>query len=244
MEKRFFIVFIPLFLFVYPIYSRGSAETFPDDNKDPAQEMVSSQIEARGVTDLRVLSAMLKVSREDFVPEEYRSFSYADRPLPIGFGQTISQPYIVALMTELLELEEGEKVLEIGTGSGYQAAVLSRLTDEVFTIEIIGELSAAAGKRFSELGYHNIRWKTGDGYYGWAGETFDGIIVTAAAGHVPPPLIRQLKVGGRMVIPIGGRFQPQVLTLIIKDENHTVTAVPVLPVAFVPFTGEPMETGE
>lgn len=244
MEKRFFIVFILLSFFVIPLYSRGSVESFPDDKKTSAEIMVSTQIEARGVTAEGVLSAMREVKREAFVPEEFRHLSYEDRPLPIGYGQTISQPYIVALMTELLEVEAGEKILEVGTGSGYQAAVLSRLTDEVFTIEIIEELSNAAGQRFSRLGYNKIRWKTGDGYYGWEGECFDGIIVTAAAGHVPPPLLRQLNPGGRMVIPVGGQFQVQYLTLIIKDENQTITAIPVLPVSFVPFTGEPMETRE
>ena len=204
-------------------------------------KMVKTQIEARGVSDPDVISAMREVRRDLFVPEDYRSLAYADRPLPIGFGQTISQPYIVALMTELLDVDPGDKILEIGTGSGYQAAVLSHITDQVFTIEIIKELSMAAGARFKEYGYDKIKWKNGDGYYGWEGETFDGIIVTAAAGHVPPPLIRQLNPGGRIVIPVGSIFQVQYLMIIIKDAEGAVSSIPVLPVRFVPFTGAAME---
>lgn len=232
---------IPVIIFVLSIstfiFCQGESDTIIKQRT----EMVETQIEARGISDPAVLSAMREVRRELFVPEDYQSLSYADGPLPIGFGQTISQPYIVALMTELLDVKPCEKILEIGTGSGYQAAVLSHLTDQVFTIEIIKELALAAGERFGEYGYEKIKWKNGDGYYGWEGGSFDGIIVTAAAGHVPPPLIEQLNPGGRIVIPIGSIFQVQYLTLIIKDADGDVSSIPVIPVRFVPFTGSAME---
>lgn len=231
----------PVIIFILFIYTFAFCQGGPDSTIKQRTEMVKTQIEARGVSNPDVLSAMREVRRDLFVPEDLRSFAYADRPLPIGFGQTISQPYIVALMTELLDVDPGEKILEIGTGSGYQAAVLSHLTDQVFTIEIIKELSLAAGKRFTEFGYEKIMWKNGDGYYGWEGEFFDGIIVTAAAGHVPPPLIQQLNPGGRIVIPVGSIFQVQYLTLIIKDADGSVSSIPVIPVRFVPFTGAAME---
>lgn len=237
MVKRVF----PVIIFILIISTSAFCQGGPDSTIKQRTEMVKTQIEARGVSDPDVLSAMRKVRRDLFVPEDYSSLAYADRPLPIGFGQTISQPYIVALMTELLDVDPGEKILEIGTGSGYQAAVLSHLTDKVFTIEIIKELSLAAGIRFRECGYEKIMWKNEDGYYGWEGESFDGIIVTAAAGHVPPPLIEQLNPGGRIVIPVGSIFQVQYLTLIIKDEEGAVSSIPVIPVRFVPFTGAAME---
>ena len=232
---------IPVIIFILIISTFVFCQGGPDSTIKQRAEMVKTQIEARGVSNPEVLSAMRKVRRDFFVPEGYRSLAYADRPLPIGFGQTISQPYIVALMTELLDVGPGEKILEIGTGSGYQAAVLSHLTDKVFTIEIIKELALAAGIRFREHGYKKIMWKNGDGYYGWEGESFDGIIVTAAAGHVPPPLIEQLNPGGRIVIPVGSIFQVQYLMLIIKDADGAVSSIPIIPVRFVPFTGAAME---
>jgi len=198
--------------------------------------MVEEQIEARGIKDSLVLAAMRKVPRHLFVPERYRSEAYADHPLPIGYGQTISQPYIVAYMTEALRLKGGEKVLEIGTGSGYQAAVLAEIADSVFTIEIIPELAESARERLRRLGYKNIFVLCGDGYRGWPEHApFDAIIVTAAPDHIPGPLVEQLKVGGRMVIPVGSVYQE--LFLVVKTERG-VEKRPLLPVRFVPMTGE------
>ena len=186
----------------------------------------------------RVLAAMTDVPRHDFVPVGQRPYAYENRPLPIGYGQTISQPYIVALMTELMRIQSGDRVLEIGTGSGYQAAILSRLARMVYTIEIVKPLAARAARVLKTLGYDNVDLKVGDGYYGWPEEgPFDAIIVTAAASHVPPHLIRQLKPGGRMVIPVGGRFMTQQLMLIEKDRQGRVFTREILPVAFVPLTG-------
>ena len=170
-------------------------------------------------------------------PKE-RSRAYVNRPLPIGYGQTISQPYIVAVMTELLNPQQEHKILEIGTGSGYQAAILSRLVRQVYTIEIIEALGERARGDLAELGYHNIEVRIGDGYHGWEQHApFDGIVVTAAASHIPPPLIQQLKPGGRMLIPVGSRFLTQQLLLVVKDEEGHVTTRQTLPVRFVPLTG-------
>jgi protein-L-isoaspartate(D-aspartate) O-methyltransferase len=186
----------------------------------------------------RTMTAMETVPRHLFVPEDLRKAAYLNRPLPIGYGQTISQPYIVALMTDLLDLKGGEKILEVGTGSGYQAAVLAQAGASVFTIEIIVPLAQQAARRFAELGYDTVEARPGDGYYGWQEHApFDGILVTAAAGHVPPPLIEQLKPGGRMVIPVGGRFLTQQLVLVEKAEDGKVTTKHMLPVRFVPLTG-------
>jgi protein-L-isoaspartate(D-aspartate) O-methyltransferase len=189
--------------------------------------------------DPRVMEAIATVPRHQFVPDDQRAHAYENRPLSIGHGQTISQPYIVAIMTDLLKLKPGDRVLEIGTGSGYQAAVLAPLTEAVFTIEIIEPLAREAQARFRRLGYANIRSRIGDGYYGWEEQgPFDAIIVTAAADHVPPPLIKQLKPGARMVIPVGGRFLTQQLVLVSKDDDQHVTTRQILPVRFVPLTGE------
>ena len=186
----------------------------------------------------RVMDAMGSVPRHEFVPKNQRRNAYDNRPLPIGRGQTISQPYIVALMTELLEPEPGDRVLEIGTGSGYQAAILSKLVSEVFSIEIITELANDSRQRLQRLGYDNVRVRAADGYDGWPEEApFDSIIVTAAISHIPPPLVRQLKPGGRMVIPVGTRFQTQYLTLVEKNPEGEVTTRQLIPVIFVPFTG-------
>jgi protein-L-isoaspartate(D-aspartate) O-methyltransferase len=179
------------------------------------------------------------VPRHLFVPEQYRNAAYADRPLPIGSGQTISQPYIVALMTAKLNIKPGDKVLEIGTGSGYQAAVLSEITPHVFSVEILEPLARKAKRRLSELGYDVITVRIGDGYYGFKEHApFDGIIVTCAAGHIPPPLLNQLKKGGTMVVPIGGVFEVQRLTLVTKDEQGEITTKALMPVRFVPMTGK------
>lgn len=216
------------------------AETTRSD-ADRASErarMVEEQIAERDIEDRRVLDALRTVPRHEFVPERYRRMAYADQPLPIGEGQTISQPYIVALMTELLQLDRGDKVLEVGTGSGYQAAVASVVADSVFTIEIIETLASSAAERLERLGYANVVARQGDGYFGWEERgPFDGILVTAAAGHIPPPLVKQLKPGGRMVIPVGGAFQLQHLVLVTKEEDGKVTTRNLLPVAFVPLLG-------
>jgi protein-L-isoaspartate(D-aspartate) O-methyltransferase len=185
-----------------------------------------------------VMQAMDAVPRHEFVPEYLRSRAYDNQPLPIGYGQTISQPYIVALMTDLLQPQAGHRVLEIGTGSGYQAAVLAQLVSQVYSIEIIEELGSSSSRLLDRLGYDNIETRIADGYNGWSQYApFDSIIVTAAISHIPPPLVQQLKKGGRMVIPVGTRFQTQYLTLVEKDMQGTVTTRQVLPVIFVPFTG-------
>jgi len=199
--------------------------------------MVKDQIIARGVSDKLVLKAMLKVKRDKFVPDEMKEMAYIDSPLPIGEGQTISQPYIVALMTELLGLKGDEKVLEIGTGSGYQAAILAEIVKEVYTIEILKPLADTARQRLQKLGYKNIQVKCGDGYKGWIEHApYDGIIVTCAPDHIPEPLTEQLKIGGRMVIPVGESYQ--VLLLLTKTAEGQFTRRPVIPVRFVPMTGE------
>jgi len=187
----------------------------------------------------RVMGAMDAVPRHRFVPPRSVGSAYANRPLAIGHGQTISQPYIVALMTELLEPKPGDVMLEVGTGSGYQAAVLAELVARVYTIEIIAPLAEAATARLRELGYRNIQVKLADGYYGWPEHgPYDGIIVTAAASSIPPPLVAQLKPGGRMVIPVGAAFHTQDLILLRKDAKGKITTTSVLPVAFVPLTGD------
>ena len=186
-----------------------------------------------------VLSVMAKVPRHRFVPKRAESRAYEDTPLPIGFGQTISQPFIVALMTHLLKAAPEATVLEIGTGSGYQAAVLSPLVKKVCTIEIIPELGQAAAQRLKDPDYDNIETKIGDGYFGWPEcGPFDGILVTAAAGHIPPPLVKQLKPGGRIVIPVGGVFAPQYLTLVEKSGDEQTKTRQLMPVRFVPLTRE------
>ncbi len=191
----------------------------------------------RAALEERVMRAMATVPRHEFVPPDLRRYAYDNRPLPIGYGQTISQPYIVALMTDLLEVAPGARVLEVGTGSGYQAAVLAAVDVEVYSIEIIPELGEAAGERLARLGY-DVACRVGDGYYGWSEHApYAGIIVTAAAGHIPPPLVEQLAPGGRMVIPVGGPFSVQQLTVVEKSASGEVRTRQVLPVAFVPLTG-------
>jgi protein-L-isoaspartate(D-aspartate) O-methyltransferase len=192
----------------------------------------------RAALDARVIAAMEKVERHRFVPAGLVGLAYLNRPLPIGHGQTISQPFIVALMSDLMQLKAGDKVLEIGTGSGYQAAILAELAGSVYSIEIIEPLGKRAGGLLQELGYRNVTTKVGDGYHGWPeAAPFDAIMVTAAASHVPPPLIKQLKAGGRMVIPLGTQFMTQSLMLVEKKADGTVTTRHILPVAFVPLTG-------
>ena len=199
-------------------------------------EMVTEQIESRGIADEFTLDAMRKVLRHRFVPPNIVERAYDDSPLPIGYGQTISQPYIVAYMTEAINPKPGQKVLEIGTGSGYQAAVLSEIVEEVYTIEIITELYNSSNKRLKELGYKNVFCRNSDGYYGWKEfAPFDAIVVTAAAEYIPPPLIEQLKDGGKMIIPVGSPFLTQMLVLVEKKGDEIFTTS-LLPVRFVPFT--------
>ena len=203
------------------------------------RSMVEGQIVKRGVTDSAVIESMVSVPRHLFVPEKYVPAAYHDTPLPIGYGQTISQPYIVAYMTEILKVGREDTVLEVGTGSGYQAAILSALVKKVYTIEIIPELALEAAHRLKELNYKNADVKNSDGYYGWPEHApFDAIIVTAAAGHIPPPLVKQLKKGGRMIIPVGGTFMVQSLVLVTKDKDGKITTENVMYVRFVPLTGE------
>ena len=193
----------------------------------------------KGALDERVMRALGMVGRHRFVPANLQSQAYENRPLPIGYGQTISQPYIVALMTDLLSPKAGDVVLEIGTGSGYQAAILSRLVGRVYSIEIIPELAESASERLRRLGFANVEVKNADGYYGWQEHApFDAIIVTAASSHIPPSLVQQLKPGGVLMIPVGPAFQVQQLSMVKKDADGEITTRQVLPVRFVPFTGE------
>jgi protein-L-isoaspartate(D-aspartate) O-methyltransferase len=199
-------------------------------------EMVTEQIEERGIKNQPTLDAMRKVKRHKFVPTDMIGNAYNDRPLPIGYGQTISQPYIVAYMTSIIDPKPGQKVLEIGTGSGYQAAVLAEILDTVYTIEIITELYNSSTKRLKELGYKNIITKNADGYFGWEKSApFDAIVVTAAAEYIPPPLIEQLKDGGKIIIPVGTPFVTQLLILVEKKGEEIFTTN-LLPVRFVPLT--------
>ena len=198
--------------------------------------MVERQIAARGVVDPRVLGALRAVPRHRFVPAALVSRAYADTPLPIGHDQTISQPYIVAYMTEALRLPDDARVLEIGTGSGYQAAVLAEISDQVFTVEIVPELAARSTELLDQLGYDNVRVRHGDGYRGWPDEApFDGIIVAAAPDHIPPALVEQLAVGARLVLPVGE--QAQAMTVVTKTSDGS-TIETTIPVRFVPMTGE------
>ena len=201
------------------------------------QRMVQEQLMPRGIHEERVLAAIAKVPREEFVPQEARAASYTDQPLPIGYGQTISQPFVVAFMTEQLQLKRDDRVLEIGTGSGYQAAILAELTAEVYTIEIIEPLAKNAEATLVRLGYKNVQVKAGDGYKGWPEHApFDAVIVTCAPSHVPPPLVDQIKEGGRMIIPVGGLGEQKLYLL--EKKNGQLEQRAVLPVRFVPMAGE------
>lgn len=219
-------------LLALSVFSRADAE----DRKEERVNMVNQQLMTRGIENPRVLEAMRAAKRHLFIPPPRDRDAYADRPLPIGHGQTISQPYIVALMTELIQPREDFRVLEIGAGSGYQAAVLAEIVDQVYTVEIVEPLSVWAAERLELAGYENVTVKHADGYYGWEEHApFDAIVVTAAAPHIPPPLIEQLKDGGRMIIPVGSRFRTQQLVLVEKDGDRVSTRN-ILPVRFVPFT--------
>jgi len=205
--------------------------------------MVERDIKGRGVRDRKVLDVMQRVPRHLFVDEHLRAKAYEDYPLPIGEGQTISQPYVVALMTEALRLRPTDRVLEIGAGSGYQAAVLAEIVKEVYTIEIRKGLAEKAERRLKDLGYKNVRVRYGDGYFGWEEfAPFDAIIITASANYIPPPLIRQLKEGGRLIIPLGSTVYYQTLTLAVKERGE-LNLEQIAPVAFVPMIGEVQRKG-
>ena len=230
-----------LLLFFGTILSLCSSISF--SSEDPAftaarQRMVEKDLKGREISDPRVLEIMERVPRHLFVEKSLQSQAYADHPLPIGEGQTISQPYIVALMTQILKVKPGENVLEIGTGSGYQAAVLAELTDRVYTVEIREGLTNLAAQRLKKLGYAKVKVKYGDGYFGWEEfAPFDAIIVTCAANHIPPPLIKQLREGGRLIIPLGSTTYFQTLTLLTKKKGKP-DVQHLLGVSFVPMTGE------
>lgn len=220
------------------IISQGILFSQEDKFSLMRQKMVEQQLLARDITDKSVISAMREVPRHLFVDEKYRHQAYQDHPLPIDEGQTISQPYIVALMTQCLELKKGDKILEIGTGSGYQAAVLACLTDRVFSVEIRKNLAEKAKKSLRKTGYDYVKVKWGDGYFGWEEHApYDAIIVTCAANHIPPPLMKQLKEGGRLVIPLGSTLYFQTLTKIIKKGGNP-RVEHILGVRFVPMVGE------
>ena len=238
---------LSLFLFALGgalVFAQGDEERF----RRLREEMVQTQIAtdrwtgSQGVRDPLVLDSLRKTPRHRFVSAELVPYAYDDRPVPIGYGQTISQPYIVAKMTELLEPKREHQVLEIGSGSGYQAAILSPLVAQVYTMEIIEPLGTAARQRLAALGYKNVEVRVGDGYFGWPERApFDGIIVSAASNHIPPALIEQLKPGGRMVIPVGNPFQTQMLMLVTKGSKgpRDIKVQSLMPVAFVPLVGGP-----
>ena len=240
---------LPLSCFYYLVFagfcsSQLTANDF-DMQRQQLVALINADVQAtslyldKDALDPRVMQAIATVPRHEFVPDNAQDAAYQNRPLPIGHGQTISQPYIVAIMTDLLNVNADSKVLELGTGSGYQAAILSRLVDQVFSIEIIKELGKQAKRRLAQLGYDNVEVNIGDGYYGWEQHApFDGIVVTAAASHIPPPLIQQLKPGGKMIIPVGSQFMTQQLLLVTKDQDNQITSEHILPVRFVPVTGE------
>jgi protein-L-isoaspartate(D-aspartate) O-methyltransferase len=224
--------------------SGAAVEPFASERQRMADEIAALARETREAVgkpafDQRVMDVIARVPRHEFVPADQVSSAYRNRPLPIGHGQTISQPYIVALMTDLARVEAGHKVLEVGTGSGYQAAVMAHLVKAVYTIEVIEPLGTQAARRLRAMGYDNVEVLVGDGYYGWeAHAPYDAILVTAAVSHIPPPLLRQLKAGGRMVIPVGAAFMVQHLMLVEKRLDGGVRTRQILPVQFVPLTGQ------
>lgn len=203
------------------------------------QVMMTRDYLSQEALDEKVFDALRKVPRHEFVRDAERPYAYENKPLPIGYGQTISQPYIVAVMTDLLKLKKTDRVLEVGTGSGYQAAILAELAVSVYTIEIIEQLGERAAENLKRAGYGDVHTRIGDGYYGWETEApFDAIVVTAVASHIPPPLIKQLKPGGRIIIPVGAPFMTQYLVLVTKGADEKVTTRQILPVSFVPLTGK------
>lgn len=243
MHVVFWLIFIGLILFLFSTHV--VAEESFRQRRNTLVDLIEKEVVGtrhflqQDALDTRVLDALRKVPRHEFVPNNQRAYAYENRPLPIGYGQTISQPYIVAVMTELIKPKSGDHVLEIGTGSGYQAAILSELVDSVYSIEIIEPLAEQASKNLKHAGYGSVHTRSGDGYYGWeAVAPFDGIVVTAVASHIPPPLIKQLKPGGRMIIPVGAPFMTQYLVLVNKDADGQITTRQMLPVSFVPLTGK------
>lgn len=233
MKRRFFYLLFSVLMLVLP--SSAHSEDVYDKKR---KLMVEHDLKGRGITDKKVLGVMGKVPRHLFVDEHLRDRAYEDYPLPIGEGQTISQPYVVALMTEALKLKPTDRVLEIGTGSGYQAAVLAEIVKEVYTVEIRKELAEKAEKRLKELGYRNAKVKSADGYFGWEEfAPFDAVIITASANHIPPPLIKQLKESGRLIIPLGSTVYYQTLTLAAKKKGE-LELEQLTSVAFVPMVGE------
>ncbi|WP_404360822.1 protein-L-isoaspartate(D-aspartate) O-methyltransferase [Methylotuvimicrobium sp. KM1] len=244
MNKQFRLLIFAFLLFGVVDYAMAG-ETAYERQRNSLIDLIQADVRStsyflgKDALDEKVLQALRKVPRHEFVPEAQRPNAYLNRPLPIGHGQTISQPYIVAIMTDLLELDENSRVLEIGTGSAYQAAVLAEVAGSVYTIEIIEALADRAARDLKRLGYDKVQLRMGDGYYGWEeAAPFDAIMVTAAASHIPPPLIKQLKPGGRMIIPVGGRFAVQHLVLVNKDQENRITSRQLLPVRFVPLTGD------
>ena len=236
-KKKFCPVSLVIFLLAFALFS-ASYILASDPYLQKREWMVDHDIKGRGIKDKKVLEAMEKIPRHLFVDDYLKDRAYADHPLPIGEGQTISQPYVVALMTEALKLKPTDRVLEIGTGSGYQAAVLAEIVKEVHTIEIRKSLAEKADKRLKDLGYKNIKVKYADGYFGWEEfAPFDAIILTASANHIPPPLIMQLKEGGRLIIPLGSTVYYQTLTLATKKKNELYLEQ-MGSVAFVPMTGD------
>jgi protein-L-isoaspartate(D-aspartate) O-methyltransferase len=240
MQLRYALTF---FLLVLAAATARAQDQWTAARQQMVHDIESLTVETAAATgrkalDPKVMAAMAKVPRHLFVPRELQRYGYDNRPLPIGYGQTISQPYIVALMTDLMRVKPGDVTLEIGTGSGYQAAILSELVKAVYTIEIIEPLGKRAEQQLVQLGYRNVAVKIADGYYGWPERgPFDAIIVTAAASYIPPPLVKQLKPGGRMVIPVGASFLTQYLMLVEKQPDGSVVSRQLLPVSFVPLTG-------
>ena len=230
---------ILVFAFALFFTSVADADTVSDsaEFKKARNQLVEKHIKAKGITDANVLAAMQAVTRHSFVPPDLLSVAYADRPLPIGEGQTISQPYIVALMTEILQLAKDHRVLEIGTGSGYQAAVLAQVVNTVYSIEIKEKLYHRASKTLKSLGYNNVKTRHADGYFGWPqAAPFDAVMITAAIDHIPPPLLKQLKEGGRLVLPLGNPFSYQNLVLVTKQGDDLIVKQ-ITGVLFVPMTG-------
>jgi protein-L-isoaspartate(D-aspartate) O-methyltransferase len=225
-------------MFFLGIFLISTHSTNPQDGyQRKRKQMVEKQLAPRGITNMATLNAMGKVERHKLVPPKMVPYAYDDRPLPIGMGQTISQPFIVAFMTQAINPKPGMRVLEIGTGSGYQAAVLAEIVDEVYTIETVESLAKRARSKLEQLGYTNIHYKVGDGYFGWEEHApFDAILVTAAPESIPPRLVEQLKVGGKMVIPVGPTQDLQYLKLLVKNKNGKLKTHNMLPVQFVPFT--------
>jgi len=230
MKKICLLLFITLF--------SASNLTAQDPYAEKRHAMVDHDLKARGIKDKKVLDVMAQVPRHLFVDRSLSNMAYADHPLPIGEGQTISQPYVVALMTEALKLKPSDRVLEIGTGSGYQAAILAELVKEVYSIEIRKSLAEAAAQRLKDLGYKNVKVKLGDGYLGWEEYApFNAIMITASANHIPPPLIKQLTDGGRLILPLGSTVYYQTLTLLTKEKGE-LNIEQMAPVVFVPMIGE------